>query len=126
MADTVTPEVRSRVMSAIKGKDTAPEMQIRRGLHAMGFRYGLHSRRFPGKPDMILPKYKAVIWITAATGMGTNAARAACPRAMRAIGSRRLSATKNAMARTRQQSKQRDGVAWWFGNAAYAGLALSA
>jgi DNA mismatch endonuclease (patch repair protein) len=63
MADTVTKEVRSRMMAAIRAKDTKPEMAIRRGLHAIGFRYGLHSSRFPGKPDMVLPKHRAVVFI---------------------------------------------------------------
>lgn len=63
MADTVTKEVRSRMMSAIRAKDTKPELAIRRGLHALGFRYALHSRRFSGKPDMVLQKYRAVIFV---------------------------------------------------------------
>lgn len=50
-------------MSAIRGKDTKPELAIRRGLHALGFRYSLHSGRFPGRPDMVLPRYQAVVWI---------------------------------------------------------------
>jgi DNA mismatch endonuclease (patch repair protein) len=63
MPDTVAPETRSRMMAAIKAKDTKPEMAVRRGLHAMGFRYSLHSNRFPGRPDMVLAKYRAVIFV---------------------------------------------------------------
>ena len=63
MADKVTPIVRARMMSAIKAKDTSPEMAIRRGLHAAGFRYRVHVSDLPGKPDIVLPKYKALIWI---------------------------------------------------------------
>lgn len=63
MADVVTPEVRSRMMSGIRGKDTKPEMIIRRGLHARGFRYRLHDRTLPGKPDLVFPKYRAVIFV---------------------------------------------------------------
>lgn len=48
-------------MSGIRGKDTAPEMIIRRGIHARGFRFRLHDRRLPGRPDIVLPKYHAVI-----------------------------------------------------------------
>ncbi|MCD7111839.1 very short patch repair endonuclease [Rhizobium sp. DKSPLA3] len=62
MADIVTPEVRSRMMSGIRGRDTKPEMILRRGLHAMGFRFRLHDRRLPGKPDMVLPRYRSVIF----------------------------------------------------------------
>jgi DNA mismatch endonuclease (patch repair protein) len=62
MADTVSPETRSRMMSGIRGKDTKPEMILRRGLHALGFRFRLHDRRLPGKPDLVFPKYRAVIF----------------------------------------------------------------
>jgi DNA mismatch endonuclease (patch repair protein) len=50
-------------MASIRSKDTLPELAIRRGLHARGYRYGLHSSAFPGKPDLVLPKYRAVIWV---------------------------------------------------------------
>lgn len=50
-------------MSGIRGKDTKPEMIVRRGLHAMGFRYTLHNRKLPGSPDLVLPKYEAVIFV---------------------------------------------------------------
>lgn len=63
MADTVSPEVRSRMMAAIRGKDTAPEMFIRKGLHAAGFRFRLHARDVPGHPDLVLPKFRAAIFV---------------------------------------------------------------
>jgi DNA mismatch endonuclease (patch repair protein) len=50
-------------MSAIRGKDTAPELRVRRGLHALGLRYRLHRRDLPGKPDLVLPKYRAVVFV---------------------------------------------------------------
>lgn len=50
-------------MAAIKGKDTKPEMMIRKNLHAAGFRYRLHVKDLPGKPDLVLPKYNAVIFV---------------------------------------------------------------
>jgi DNA mismatch endonuclease, patch repair protein len=50
-------------MSQIKGKDTKPEMVVRRFLHAHGFRYKVHDITLPGKPDIVLPKYKTVIFI---------------------------------------------------------------
>ena len=50
-------------MSGIRGKDTKPEMIVRRALHRAGFRYRLHEKRLPGKPDIVLPKYKAVIFV---------------------------------------------------------------
>ena len=50
-------------MSRIKGKDTKPEMLVRKFLFAEGFRYRLHDKKLPGKPDVILPKYKTVIFV---------------------------------------------------------------
>lgn len=50
-------------MSRIKGKDTKPEMLVRKFLFAQGFRYRLHVKNLPGKPDIVLPKYKTVIFI---------------------------------------------------------------
>lgn len=50
-------------MSQIKGKNTKPEMLVRKFLHANGFRYRLHVKALPGKPDIVLPKYKTVIFV---------------------------------------------------------------
>lgn len=63
MTDIVSPEVRSRMMSGIRAKDTRPELALRRALHALGFRYRLHVRNLPGKPDLVFPKYRAIIQV---------------------------------------------------------------
>jgi DNA mismatch endonuclease (patch repair protein) len=63
MADVHDKATRSYNMSQIKGKDTKPEMLVRRYLHAHGYRYRLHVKDLPGKPDIVLPKYKTVIFI---------------------------------------------------------------
>lgn len=67
MADVHSKEVRSYNMSRIKGKNTKPEMLVRKFLHAKGFRYNLHGKykgkKLPGKPDLVLPKYKTVIFV---------------------------------------------------------------
>jgi DNA mismatch endonuclease (patch repair protein) len=63
MPDVHTPEVRSRNMSAIRGADTKPELLIRSGLHRRGFRYRLHDRELPGRPDIVLPKHGAVLFV---------------------------------------------------------------
>jgi len=63
MADVHSKEIRSYNMSRIKGKDTKPEMLVRKFLHKNGFRYRLHAKDLPGKPDIVLPKYKTVIFI---------------------------------------------------------------
>lgn len=61
--DTVTPEIRSRMMAGIRGKNTKPELAIRSALHRRGFRFRLRRRDLPGKPDLVLPKYSAVIFV---------------------------------------------------------------
>ena len=63
MADVFTKEKRSEVMSRIRGKNTKPEYFVRSGLHRLGFRFRLHVRDLPGKPDLVLRKYKAIIFV---------------------------------------------------------------
>ena len=63
MADVHDKATRSYNMSQIKGKDTKPEMLVRRFLHANGYRYRLHVKGLPGKPDIVLPKFKTIIFI---------------------------------------------------------------
>jgi DNA mismatch endonuclease, patch repair protein len=63
MTDVHTPSVRSYNMSRIRSKDTKPEMLVRKFLHANGFRYRLHDKKLPGKPDIVLPKHKTVIFV---------------------------------------------------------------
>ena len=77
MADTRTPEKRSEIMSKIAGKDTAPELRVRRLLHALGFRFRLHRKDLPGKPDVVLPRYRKVILIHGCFWHG----HPGCPRA---------------------------------------------
>jgi DNA mismatch endonuclease, patch repair protein len=63
MADVHDKKTRSYNMSQIKGKNTKPEMLVRKFLHANGFRYRLHVKNLPGKPDIVLAKYKTVIFV---------------------------------------------------------------
>ncbi len=63
MTDTVTKARRSEIMSLVRGKDTKPEIKVRSFLHRKGLRYRLHANNLPGKPDMVLPKYKTVVFI---------------------------------------------------------------
>ena len=72
MADTVPPEKRSRMMSGIKGKNTRPEIIIRTALHREGFRYRLHDSRLPGNPDLVFPRYHAVLFIHGCFWHGHN------------------------------------------------------
>lgn len=61
--DVLTPEQRRFNMSRIRGKDTKPEMIIRRGLHAAGLRFRLHAKELPGRPDLIFPRHQAAIQV---------------------------------------------------------------
>lgn len=63
MTDIHSKENRSYNMSRVRSKDTKPEMLVRKFLHKNGFRYRLHIKELPGKPDIVLPKYKTVIFI---------------------------------------------------------------
>ena len=72
MADVHTKEVRSYNMSQIRSKNTKPELIVRKYLFANGFRYRLHSKSLPGKPDIVLPKYKTVIFVHGCFWHGHN------------------------------------------------------
>jgi len=61
--DRLTKDRRSWNMSRIKGKDTGPERAVRSLLHRMGYRFRLHAKGLPGKPDIVLPKYKTVVFV---------------------------------------------------------------
>ncbi len=63
MADVHTPEIRSYNMSQIRGKDTKPEEKVRKHLFSQGFRYRKNDKKLPGKPDIVLPKYKTCIFV---------------------------------------------------------------
>jgi DNA mismatch endonuclease (patch repair protein) len=72
MTDSVPAHVRSRMMSSIKGKDTKPELLIRSGLHRLGFRFRLHVRGLPGRPDLVLPRRRAAIFVNGCFWHGHN------------------------------------------------------
>jgi DNA mismatch endonuclease (patch repair protein) len=63
MVDTVSPGYRSEIMSRVRAKDTKPEMVVRRMVHAAGYRYRLHVRDLPGKPDLVFPARRKIIFI---------------------------------------------------------------
>jgi len=61
--DRVPPEVRSRIMSRIRSRDTGPEMEVRRALHRAGYRYRLHSGDLPGRPDLVFRGRKVAVFV---------------------------------------------------------------
>jgi DNA mismatch endonuclease (patch repair protein) len=63
MPDIVAPGVRSRMMSAIRSKNTRPELQVRKYLHSRGFRFRVSVRELPGRPDVVLPKWRCAVFV---------------------------------------------------------------
>lgn len=63
MADVFDPATRSRIMAQVRAKDTLPERRLRSALHRRGFRFRLHSADMPGKPDIVLPAFRAVLFV---------------------------------------------------------------
>jgi len=71
------PETRSRTMRAIKGKDTTPELTVRRLVHAMGYRYRLHRNDLPGKPDLVFSRLRKIVFVHGCFWHGHDCARGA-------------------------------------------------
>lgn len=63
MGERFTPEERSRIMSLIKGRETKPEKLVRSILHGLGYRFRLHVKNLPGKPDIVLPRHKKIVFV---------------------------------------------------------------
>jgi DNA mismatch endonuclease (patch repair protein) len=72
-----TPEQRSGVMRAVKGRDTAPEMTVRRLAHQMGYRFRLHRRDLPGTPDLVFPRLHKVVFVNGCFWHGHDCSRGA-------------------------------------------------
>ncbi|EAB2330837.1 DNA mismatch endonuclease Vsr [Salmonella enterica subsp. enterica serovar Cerro] len=95
MVDTLTPEERSGRMSRVRARDTKPEMKLRRLIHGMGFRYRLHRRDLPGKPDLVFPGRRSIIFMHGCfwhRHEGCGLAR--LPKSKRAFWSAKLEANK--------------------------------
>ncbi len=63
MTDRISPEWRSWAMSRVRSKDTSPEMRVRSHMHRSGYRYRLHVRDMPGAPDIVMPRYRTVVFV---------------------------------------------------------------
>ena len=79
MADKFSPEKRSEIMSCVRQKNTKPELIVRSLLHRMGYRFRLHRKDLPGKPDIVLPRYKKIIFVHGCFWHGHTG----CPRSTR-------------------------------------------
>ena len=79
MTDHISSDLRSRLMGRIRGRNTKPEMLIRRMVHRMGFRYRLHRRDLPGTPDLVFPNRKKIIFVHGCFWHQHNCPRGARP-----------------------------------------------
>lgn len=95
MADVVDKATRSRMMSGIKNKNTKPEMIIRSLLHKKGFRFRIHSSKLPGKPDIVLKKYFAVIFINGCFWHGHDCQLFKLPKTNRIFWEDKINYNKN-------------------------------
>ncbi len=80
MSDIFSQKKRSEIMSKVRSEDTYPEVLVRRKLHHLGFRYSLHRRDLPGTPDIVLPKYRTVVFINGCFWHGHNCKRPKTPK----------------------------------------------
>lgn len=109
MADIVSQEKRSKMMSGIKGKDTKPEITVRKALHKKGFRFRLHDRNLPGKPDIVLPKYRTVVLINGCFWHGHNCNLFKWPKTNRFFWEDKINSTK---ARDEKNIKHLENQGW--------------
>jgi DNA mismatch endonuclease, patch repair protein len=80
MIDKVAPHVRSRMMSAVKGKNTKPELHVRRAVHAAGFRFRIHRKELPGRPDLVLPRFRIAVFVHGCFWHGHSCSRGKLPK----------------------------------------------
>lgn len=92
--DVVDRKTRSRMMSGIRGKNTKPELIVRKNLHRLGFRFRLHDKSLPGKPDIILPKYRAIILVNGCFWHGHNCKLFKWPSTRKEFWREKISATR--------------------------------
>ena len=77
--DTLTPKQRSAAMAAVAAKNTAPEILVRKLLHGLGYRFRLHVKELPGSPDIVLPKWRSVVFVNGCFWHGHACARGNAP-----------------------------------------------
>jgi DNA mismatch endonuclease (patch repair protein) len=94
MADVFSSEKRSEVMQCIKSKDTKPEVRLRKALHKLGFRFRLHDKRLPGKPDILLPRFKTIIQVRGCFWHGHNCIDGHLPKSNEEYWTSKLKANK--------------------------------
>lgn len=104
--DIVSRKTRSRMMSGIRGKNTAPEMLVRSIAHRLGLRFRLHDRRLPGCPDLVLPRHRAVILVQGCFWHRHDCRLAAMPKTRTAFWAAKFEANQRRDRRNRNQLEQ--------------------
>ena len=102
-------------MAAIRGADTKPELIIRKGLHAKGLRYRLHDRKLPGRPDLVFPARRAVVFVHGCFWHGHDCPLFVMPKTRTEFWSDKISGNRTrdeAAMRTLQESGWRTGIVW--------------
>jgi DNA mismatch endonuclease (patch repair protein) len=110
MTDCFDAEKRSDIMSRIKGTDTAVEMTVRRLLHRLGYRFRLHVSSLPGKPDIVLPRFKRVVCVHGCYWHGhSRCSRATIPKSNTEFWTRKIEGN---IARDRRNARQLRALGW--------------
>lgn len=108
-SDHLSPEQRSRNMAKVRGRDTGPELTVRRALFAAGFRYRLYVRDLPGHPDVVLPRYRTAVFVHGCFWHGHECRRSKRPTSNREFWDRKLDAN---IERDRAAVRALDSVGW--------------
>lgn len=109
MTDTRTPEQRHRIMKAVRTKDTGPELAVRRALFSQGFRYRLHARKLPGRPDVTLPGRKIAIFVHGCFWHGHSCAKGGLPKSRLDYWEPKIAANQ---LRDQKRSAELEGLGW--------------
>lgn len=109
MAERLSPEGRSALMRRIGAKDTQPEMAVRRMLHAQGYRYVLHDKRLPGKPDLVFPGRRKVVFVHGCFWHGHSCGRGFRPSSNAAFWAAKINGNR---ARDRRNVRAINALGW--------------
>lgn len=109
MADTISKERRSALMKRVRQRDTAPELIVRKGLHHRGIRFLLNDHRLPGSPDLVMPKWRAVVFVHGCFWHGHGCKKSRLPSSNKLFWSAKVAANKE---RDQRKSRALRSMGW--------------